>query len=204
MTTEPSPGADSPESTSNPSFSPAAHPHTTLRPCNSWKNLYFWSATFTIAIVIAADALLKLWTHTHLPLLSSVNPIYPYGGVGVFRNIGGIEFSLAHATNKGAAWSVGSDYAEWLLALRLVFIAALALYIVWGHYQRRLTVPLALILSGAVANVLDFFFYGHVIDMFHFVLWGYSFPIFNIADSAIFCGVVAIMILGDDKARQAR
>jgi len=57
----------------------------------------------------------------------------------------------------------------------------------------RLYFPFALILTGAVGNVLDYFVYGHVIDMLHFVLWTYDFPVFNIADSLITLGVAGLM-----------
>ena len=42
---------------------------------------------------------------------------------------------------------------------------------------------------GALCNILDYFFYGHVIDMLHFVFWGYDYPVFNVADSFICIGV---------------
>jgi signal peptidase II len=43
--------------------------------------------------------------------------------------------------------------------------------------------------------VLDYLLYGHVIDFFHFVFWGYSFPIFNCADSYITLGVLGLIFL---------
>lgn len=145
------------------------------------------------ALVLLFDQLSKYWTHTHLPLMAQSTPWYPYGGIGVFKDFFGIEFSIAHATNKGAAWGAFSDYSFFLLILRLVLIAALIYY-----YQKATTgfrFALALIIAGALGNVIDVFVYGHVVDMFHFVLWGYNYPVFNVADSAIFCGVFLYIAL---------
>jgi signal peptidase II len=63
---------------------------------------------------------------------------------------------------------------------------------------------LALVLGGAVGNVIDRSFYGYVVDfiLFHYQEWSY--PAFNIADSAITCGVILILYDGVvlDRRRQ--
>jgi signal peptidase II len=51
-----------------------------------------------------------------------------------------------------------------------------------------------MILAGAVGNVFDCIVYGHVIDMFCFIFWGYIYPVFNIADAAIFCGILMLLL----------
>lgn len=116
-------------------------------------------------------------------------PEYPYGGIGVFSNFLGIEFSLVHATNRGAAWGIFADWQMGLLILRILMILILLGYALFFNQRRILSFPLALIIAGATGNVLDFFLYGHVIDMFHFVFWHYDYPVFNVADSAIFVGI---------------
>lgn len=120
--------------------------------------------------------------------------LYPYGGVSVFKNFFGIEFSLVHATNTGAAWSIFADHGSLLLYLRIVLIAGL-IYFYFKEKTSYLKFPIALIIAGAFGNILDIFFYGHVIDMFYFVFWGYSYPVFNIADSAICVGVFLYILL---------
>jgi signal peptidase II len=49
--------------------------------------------------------------------------------------------------------------------------------------------------TGAIGNGIDYLAYGHVIDFFHFCFWGYSFAIFNLADSYITLGVFALLFL---------
>ncbi|MEK7340156.1 MAG: signal peptidase II, partial [Verrucomicrobiota bacterium] len=60
-----------------------------------------------------------------------------------------------------------------------------------SEYRR---VCLVMVLAGAVGNVFDCIIYGHVIDMFCFIFWGYIYPVFNIADAAIFCGILMMLL----------
>lgn len=147
-----------------------------------------------IGIVLAADIFSKYWVHTHFPLMLAY-PNYPYGGIGVFQNLGGIEFSISHLTNRGAAWGTLSNFQEALVGVRILLILALCLYAIFWNKRRSWRVPLALIIAGAIGNVIDYFAYGHVVDMLHFNLWGYDFPVFNIADSAVSIGVFWLILL---------
>lgn len=139
-------------------------------------------------VVLFADMATKYLTQAHLPLMGNSLPWYPYGGIGIFENFYGIEFSITHATNLGAAWGVLADYSRLLFVFRLVLIAGLLVYFPKTSGLTRY--GFALILAGAIGNVIDILLYGHVIDMIHFVFWGYDYPVFNIADSAIFIGVL--------------
>lgn len=147
-----------------------------------------------VFVVIFTDFFSKYWVHTHLPLMLSY-PHYPYGGIAVFQNWGGVEFSISHLTNKGAAWGILSGYQDILVAVRILLIAGLAAYTVSGEKPLIRRIPLALIIAGATGNIIDYYAYGHVVDMLHFVLWGYDFPVFNIADSAVTIGVFWLIIL---------
>lgn len=139
--------------------------------------------------VLFFDLLSKFLIQYFLPTMSFDAYWYPYGGIGVFRNFCGIEFSINHATNKGAAWGILADFQESLLLMRILCILGLCVFLLFYNQNRSLNLPCALIIGGATGNVIDYFFYGHVIDMFHFVFWGYSYPVFNVADSAIFIGI---------------
>lgn len=145
-------------------------------------------------IILLADQLSKAWVYAYLPIVDASLYWYPYGGIGVFKNLGGIEFSINHITNTGAAWGVLGDYQYPLIFLRIGLIATLCVYLLYFNRHLSRQFPLILIIAGALGNVLDFFIYGHVVDMFHFVLWGYDFPVFNIADSAISIGIASLFI----------
>lgn len=126
--------------------------------------------------------------------------IYPYGGIGIFENFFGIEFSISHQINRGAAWGTFSEFQIYLLYLRIALILGLLVYTVGFNKKAFWNVPLALIIAGATGNVLDYFIYGYVVDMLHFVLWGYDFPVFNIADSSIFIGISWLLLLTGKEA----
>lgn len=147
------------------------------------------------SLVLFADIVTKFLTHTVLPVMHRGAMWYPYGGIGVFRDFFGIEFSISHQINHGAAWGVFADYQVYLLYLRFVLIVGLFVYVLFFNTHESWKIPLALIIAGAVGNVVDYFIYGHVVDMIHFVLWGYDFPVFNIADTAIFLGIASLAVI---------
>lgn len=103
------------------------------------------------------------------------------------------DFSLAH--NTGAAFGFLANAGGW----QQVFFATLAtavsvvliiLLILLAPHQRHLAVAYALIISGAIGNLIDRLVYQYVIDFIHVFYGSYHFPHFNIADSAIFIGAV--------------
>jgi signal peptidase II len=148
-----------------------------------------------VAIVLfGADVFLKAYIHHNLSMMSAASPIYPYGGIGVFKGWHGIDFAIVHVLNKGAAWGMLSSFQDYLLYLRLVIIGGLLTYLFFVKQSPYNKWALTLIATGAIGNVIDYFVYGHVVDMFYFVLWGYSYPVFNIADSAIFCGISLLLV----------
>lgn len=169
----------------------------------NWKKAF---AFFAIALAIfMGDAMLKAYIHYNIPTITVSAPIYPFGGIGVFRNWHGIDFSIVHVINKGAAWGVFSSLQEYLLYARMAIIGGLLTYLFFIKSSPFRKFSLMLIATGALGNVVDYFVYGHVVDMFYFILWDYSYPVFNIADSAIFLGIA--LLLGEAvlaKLRSAR
>jgi signal peptidase II len=119
--------------------------------------------------------------------------VYPFGGIGLF-SLGGVTFSLNYIVNTGIAWGLLAGKAGLLFALRAGIILGIFLFV-----PKRF--PIWLILTGAVGNAIDYWLYGHVIDFFHFTFWGYSFPIFNIADACISLGALWLFF-GPQKAKQ--
>lgn len=158
----------------------------------SWKRI----CTFAVLVLIlfAADALLKAYVDSNIVHISAALPIYPYGGIGVFRDWHGIDFCIVHVANKGAAWGLFASLQEYLLYVRIAIIGGLFTYLFFVKATAFRKFCLSVILAGALGNVLDFFIYGHVVDMFFFTFWGYTYPVFNIADSAIFAGISLMLV----------
>jgi len=148
-----------------------------------------------IAFIISLDQLTKYWVNTHLPVMSKGYFSYPYGGIGIFENFLGIEFSISHLDNRGAAWGMLHEFQVPLVFLRIGLIACMVCYLCFFNKHPLWRLPLCLVIAGAIGNVIDYFFYGHVVDMLHFVIGSYSFPVFNIADSAVTLGIVSLFIL---------
>ncbi len=106
-------------------------------------------------------------------------------------------FNLVLVYNAGAAFSFLSDAAGWQRAL---FIAIALIASAWIVYllrkypqQRLFALALALVLAGAVGNVIDRIRIGAVIDFLDFHALGYHWPAFNVADSAITCGAALLI-----------
>jgi signal peptidase II len=148
-----------------------------------------WILGLAGLVLIGFDILTKYLTYQYLPVSNRFTLWYPYGGIAVFKNFLGIEFSINHTINHGAAWGILSEVQGFLLVLRMIMIAGLIGFLLFFNKHKSWTFPLTLITVGALGNVIDTFVYGHVVDMFHFVLWGYDFPVFNVADICITIGV---------------
>ena len=155
------------------------------------KKKFFVSS---LVLLLCADVLTKYYTFLYIPKMSWSFPSFPFGGVGVFENFLGISFSLNHVENLGAPWGIFSAHSKLLFFARVVIITTLIFYTSYFNKIKRRRFPIWLIITGAIGNVVDYLFYGHVIDMFHFVFWGYSYPVFNIADSMICVGIFSLVL----------
>lgn len=147
-------------------------------------------------VFLGLDAALKVYTYKSITPMQWSSYVYPYGGIPVFKDFFGIDFSLNYVTNKGAAWGVLSTFQDYLLYLRFLIMGGILSYIIFVKLPFFKKFALSLVLTGAAGNVVDYFLYHHVVDMFFFCFWGYAFPVFNIADSMIFCGVVVLLLHG--------
>ncbi len=109
-------------------------------------------------------------------------------------------FSITHRENLGAAWSFLADaggWQRWFLAVLALGVSAYIVYWLWTSRKQRssvLTIGLALVLGGALGNVIDRIILGHVIDFIQVYIWGWGFPAFNVADSAISVGAGCLIV----------
>ena len=105
--------------------------------------------------------------------------------VPIIKNI--LHFTYVH--NYGAGFSLFQNQTLLFIVFAVLVIAAIL------YYYNKITknyvlIGAALILSGAVGNLVDRLIFGYVIDFIDFRIW----PMFNIADSAITIGAVLVMI----------
>ncbi len=158
----------------------------------NWKRALQYSAL--ALLIFMADGWLKAYVHYYIPPMHLSSFTYPYHGIGVFQGWHGIDFCITHVINTGAAWGLFAHLQHLLLYVRIAIIFGLLVYLFVVKGNAFIKFCLTLIAAGALGNVADYFIYGHVVDMFYFVFWGYSYPVFNIADSAIFCGIALMLI----------
>jgi signal peptidase II len=108
--------------------------------------------------------------------------------------------SLSHVRNRGAAFGLLSDWdvpyqSVALAVLSLCALAAIAFYFVRLPAAARLPrLALALVLGGAVGNLIDRARLGYVVDFVHAYWRHYQWPDFNVADSAITIGVTLLVL----------
>jgi signal peptidase II len=106
-------------------------------------------------------------------------------------------FDLVLFHNEGAAFSLLAAAGGWQRLFFSTFAAVASAVIVYQlrkHPEKKLfCFALGLILGGALGNLYDRLTLGHVVDFLFFHYQGFYWPAFNVADSAIFCGVVLLL-----------
>lgn len=107
--------------------------------------------------------------------------------------------------NTGAAWSFlagASGWQRWFfVALGLVASGLIIWFMRKAAAQVLFCFALAMVLGGAVGNVIDRLWHGYVVDFIHVHHGAWSFPAFNLADSAITLGAVCLIL---DELRRVR
>jgi signal peptidase II len=110
-------------------------------------------------------------------------------------------FNLTLMYNTGAAFSFlagAGGWQRWFFIGLAVIVSAIILGWLWRlpKDQKWVAAGLALVLGGAIGNVVDRMLFGHVIDFIQVYYREWYWPAFNIADSAITVGVIALLFDG--------
>lgn len=106
-------------------------------------------------------------------------------------------FDLVLVYNPGAAFSFLADHSGWQRWFFIVLTSSVSVWLVMllrRHATERLMpLGLALILGGAIGNLIDRVMLGAVVDFLYFHVGSHGFPAFNVADSAITLGVALML-----------
>ncbi len=111
-------------------------------------------------------------------------------------------FNITFVHNTGGAWSILENHSYVFIILSVVAIILLVRFMFKFKKNLRNSLAFALTISGIMSNLADRIFLGYVRDFLDFKVFGYDYPIFNIADIAIVIGVLLLMwaiIKGEDK-----
>ena len=133
-----------------------------------------------------------------LILIDQLSKLYISSKMQVSESIKIIDyfFYITYAQNTGAAWSVGQGMG----ALFVGIAVAMSIGIVYYLYKHKDVKPLTrltllLIIAGGVGNAIDRIRLGYVVDFLDFYIFGYDFPVFNIADCCITIAMFAMIFI---------
>ncbi len=135
----------------------------------------------TIGITIL-DQATKVWVRQDFALFES-------------RELVANFFYFTHVRNPGAAWGLFGGHNTFLTVLSLVMLFAIFVFRrsflsdTWEH-----RVALGLMGGGILGNLMDRVRWGYVVDFLDFRIFGYHWPVFNVADMAICVGVGIYMV----------
>jgi len=149
------------------------------------KNVLF---PVIVALVILSDQLSKAWILATLKI---------HEGFAVFDGF----FNIVHVRNPGAAFGFLASASPLFRSFFFLAVTVAAVLLIL-HYLRRtaiqdqtLVFSLALILGGAVGNLIDRVRFGEVVDFLDVYIGAHHWPAFNVADSAITVGAILLALL---------
>lgn len=137
---------------------------------------------FVITLILA-DQLSKLYISSTMQVSESIKVIENF-------------FYITYARNTGAAWSIGQGMGFVFVGIAIAMSIGIVYYLYKHSDVKMLTrFTLLLIVAGGIGNAIDRIRFGYVIDFLDFYIFGYDFPIFNIADCCITIALFALILI---------
>lgn len=142
-----------------------------------------WLVLWIVAATIIIDQLTKFLVVKYMTIGQSISIIDHFLYITSHRN-------------EGAAWGILQGKMLFFYVVTLIVIGVVILWIrrLDVKKEKLLVIALSLILGGAIGNFIDRVMYRHVVDFINTYIFGYDFPIFNIADSALCIGVFLMAV----------
>ena len=113
-------------------------------------------------------------------------------------------FYLTYTKNTGAAWSILKDQRILLLIVSVIVLFLINQFMNKEKISKIECLSYGMIIGGICGNLIDRLFYGYVIDFLDFKIFGYDYPIFNLADSFIVIGIIILIIASIRKEHYAK
>ena len=145
-----------------------------------------------VAILVAIDQYTKFMVVSHIALYEKIEIIKGF-------------FDLTYVRNYGAGFSIMQNETTFFIVITLIAIVLIS-YLLWHTNKNELLYRISylLILSGAIGNFIDRLKNVYVIDFLDFYIFGYDFPVFNVADSFLTIGCFVLMGLALMENRNAK
>lgn len=147
------------------------------------KLQYYISISLFITIVILLlDQITKFIVASSMRVGDSFNVIPNFLNITSHRN-------------NGAAWGILSGKMSFFYIITIIILVVLIIFYIKEAKQHLLMqVAISLLFAGALGNFIDRVLHGEVVDFVDTNIFGYNFPIFNVADSSLTIGVLLIVI----------
>lgn len=148
------------------------------------RKSYFIGATLFVTLAVL---ILDQFTKAYIVKTMSVGDSYSV--IPGFLNI------TSHR-NTGAAWGILSGKMGFFFLVTIIVLGLLTYFYVKearGHFWMQMAI--SLLFAGALGNFIDRMKNGEVVDFIDTYIFGYDFPIFNVADSSLTVGVILILVL---------
>jgi len=159
-----------------------------------------YSGETTVIANAKLGSLIYLWVTAGVIVLDQISKAIIEHTLGLYQSISVLPvLEITRLHNTGAAFSFLADEAGWQRWPFTALAAVVSVILVFwlrriDRNSRALATAVALILGGALGNVIDRVRLGHVIDFIHAHWADHYFPAFNVADSAITVGAVLLLL----------
>lgn len=141
-----------------------------------------------------------------VPILLVIDLVSKYFASTMIKQIILIPNFLAlnYVKNFGMAWSILSGQTILLSLIAAFAIIAMIYYLLYKKQLGFKKIAIECMLAGAIGNLLDRLFLGYVRDFIDVNIFGYDFPIFNVADCALSIGVIILFIIEYKEERNGK
>ncbi|WP_039066843.1 signal peptidase II [Staphylococcus shinii] len=146
------------------------------------RQYYIGISLFITIVILLLDQTTKFIVASSMKVGDSFNVIPNFLNITSHRN-------------NGAAWGILSGKMSFFYIITIIILVVLIIFYIKEAKQHLLMqVAISLLFAGALGNFIDRVLHGEVVDFVDTNIFGYNFPIFNVADSSLTIGVLLIVI----------
>ena len=141
------------------------------------KKIFLFSLIFVLL-----DFVVKIIINNNIALYDSINIIPNF-------------FSITYVRNTGAAFSIMENNRVLFIIIAIIALILIYKYLIMNKViDRYLMISYSMLVCGIIGNMIDRVIYGYVIDYLSFNIFGYNFPIFNLADTFIVISIIMLLL----------